>query len=63
MDAKNFELAVAAIILLRRVRKRRFKRKPRKKWFRPIFKERGEKCPYYQLINEMRLNDQEFYFK
>ena len=34
MDAEDFELAVTAIILLRRVRKRR---KPRKQWARAIF--------------------------
>ena len=57
MDAEDFELAVIAVILLRRVRKRRFKRKPRKQWVRTIFKEREEKGAYYQLINEMWLND------
>ena len=62
MDAEEFELAVTAIILLQRVSKR-FKRKPRKQWVRAIFKERGEKGAYYQLINKMRLNDREFYFK
>ena len=63
MDTEDFELAVTAVILLRRVRKRRFKRKPRKLWVRAIFKEREEKGAYYQLINEIRLNDREFYFK
>ena len=43
MDAEDFELAVTAIILLRRVRKGRFKGKPRKQWVRAIFKEREEK--------------------
>ena len=63
MDAEDFELAVIAIILLRRVRKRRFKRKRRKQWVRTIFKEREVKGAYYQLINDMRLNGREFYFK
>ena len=63
MDTEDFELAVTAVILLRRVRKRRFKRKRRKIWVGAIFKERKEKGAYYQLINEMRLNDREFYFK
>ena len=57
MDAEDFELAVTAVILLRRVRKRRFKRKPRKQLVRTTFKEREEKGAYYQLINEMWLND------
>ena len=39
MDAEDFELTVTGIILLRRVRKRRFKRKPRKQWVRAKFKE------------------------
>ena len=56
MDTEDFELAVTAVILLRRVRKR-FKRKRRKIWVGAIFKEREEKGAYYQLINEMRLND------
>ena len=43
MDAEDFELAVAAIILLRRVRKRRFKRKLGKQWVCAEFKEREEK--------------------
>ena len=43
MDAEDFELAVTAIILLRRVKKKRFKRKPTKKWVRATFKEREEK--------------------
>ena len=43
MDAEDFELIVTGIILLRRVRKRRFKRKPRKQWVRAIFKERGKR--------------------
>ena len=41
MDVEDFELAATAIILLRRVRKRRFKRKLRKQWVRAIFKERA----------------------
>ena len=63
MDTEDFELAVTAVILLRRVRKRRFKRKPRKLWVRAIFKEREEKGAYYQLINGIRLNDREFFFE
>ena len=47
MDTENFELAVTATILLRRVRERRFKRKPRKQWVRTIFKEREEKGANY----------------
>ena len=57
MDIEDFELAVTAVILLLKVMKRRFKRKPRKQWVRAIFKEREEKGAYYQLINEMPLND------
>ena len=63
MDAEDFELGVTSINLLRRVRKRRFKRKPREQFFSAIFKEREEKDAYYKLINEMRLNDRGFYFK
>ena len=63
MDIEDFELAVTAVILLLKVMKRRFKRKPRKQWVRAIFKEREEKGAYYQFINEIRLNDGEFYFK
>ena len=63
MDLEDFELAVTAIILLRTVSKRRFKKIPRKQWVRAIFKEREEKGDFYQLMNEMRLNDREFYFK
>ena len=51
MDTEDFELAVTAVILLRRIRKRRFKRKPRKLWVRTIFKEREEKVGYYQLVH------------
>ena len=43
MDPEDFELAAAAIILLGRIRKRRFKTKPRKQWVRAIIKEREEK--------------------
>ena len=43
VDAKDFELAVTAIILLGRVRKRSFKRNPGKQWVCTIFKERKEK--------------------
>lgn len=42
MNAEDFELAVAAIILLQRVRERKFKRKPRKQCVRAKFKERKE---------------------
>ena len=42
MDAVDFEWAVAAIILLQRVRERKFKRKPRKQCVRAKFKERKE---------------------
>ena len=57
--ADDFELAVTGIVLQRRVRKRRLKRKPRKQWLK-----RGRrKGAYYKLINEMRLNDWEVYFK
>ena len=63
MGTEDFELVVTAVILLRRVRKRRFKRKPRKQLVGAIFKEKEEKGVYYQLINEMQLNDREFYLK
>ena len=63
MDAEDFELAVTAIILLGRVRKRSFKRNPGKQWVCTIFKERKEKGAYHQLIIEMRLNDRKLYFK
>ena len=63
MDSEDFDLAVTSIILLGRVRKRRFKRKPKKQWVSAIFKKREEKDAYYQLINEMWLNDREFYLK
>ena len=53
MDTEDFELAVTAVILVRRIRKRRFNRKPRKPWIRAIFKEREEKGAYYQLTNEI----------
>ena len=43
MDAEDFELAVTAIILLGRVRKKWFKRKPRKQWVHIMFKEREGK--------------------
>ena len=43
MDAEVFGLTVTTIILQRRVRKRRFKRKPRKQWVRAQFKDREEK--------------------
>ena len=39
MDAEDLKLAITAIILLQRVSKRRFKRKPRKQWVRAKFKE------------------------
>ena len=42
MDGEDFELAVAAIISLQRVREIILKRKPGKKWVRAIFKERKE---------------------
>ena len=52
MNKEDVELAVTAIIMLRRFRKRRIKRKPRKQWVRAIFKEIEEKGAYYQLIRE-----------
>ena len=42
MDAEDFQLAVTAIILLQRVRKRKFKRNPRKQRVRAKFKDREE---------------------
>ena len=57
MDAEDFELAVTLIVLLQRVRKIRFKGEPTNLWVRTIFKRREEKGAYYQVINEMRLND------
>ena len=52
MDAEDFELAVAVIILLRRVRRKMFKRTLRKQWVCAIFKDRKGKCTYDQLIRE-----------
>ena len=52
MDIEDLELVVTAIILLQRVRKRRFKRKSRKQWVCAIFKVREEKDAYYQLVRE-----------
>ena len=48
MNAEGFELAVATIILLRRVWKKRFKRKNRKQWVRAIFNERKEKIAKWE---------------
>ena len=62
MDTEDVELVVTAVILLRRVRKRRLK-KPGKLWALAIFKEGGEKRAYHQLTNDMQMNDREFYFK
>ena len=63
MDAQDFKLAASTIILLQRVRERKFKIGPRKQWVSAIFKEKEEKGAYYQLVNDMRINDWEFYFK
>lgn len=63
MDEDDIEFALTAIILMRRIKKQRFKRKPPKERIRSIFLEREEKGAYYQLVNEMRLNDREFYFR
>ena len=52
MDIEDLELVVTAIILLQRVRKKRFKRKSRKQWVFAIFKVREEKDAYYQLVRE-----------
>ena len=48
MNAEGFELAVATIILLRRVWRKRFKRKNRKQWVRAIFNERKEKIAKWE---------------
>ena len=53
MDPEDFELAAAAIILLGRIRKRRFKTKPRKQWVRAIIKEREEKSKKTFIIKTL----------
>ena len=54
MDAEDFQLAVIAIILLQRVRKRKFKRNARMlQWVRAKFKDReegGAKWKNYKLL-------------
>ena len=38
-------------------------KKERKMWVRDIFRKRQEKSQYYNLLQEMRTNDREFYFR
>ena len=57
MGAEDFELAVTVIVLLQSVRKITFKGKPTNLWVCTIFKGKEEKGAYYQVINEMWLNN------
>lgn len=48
-----------SLLLLRRSKK---KAAQRKMWVREIYKQRKRHSVYFQLLNEMRLNDNEKYF-
>ena len=57
---------LAAYILLKRSIRRKNDEKDRKKrtiWLRQIYKQREKSGIFHNLVREMALGDQEFYFK
>ena len=62
MDAEDFELAVTAIIPLRRVSNRRFKKPLESNGF-ALYLKRGKRMGHITNLNEIELNDLEFSFK
>ena len=60
----SFEEDVEVMMLWACWRKLKKKtKKERKMWVRDIFRKRQEKSQYYNLLQEMRTNDREFYFR
>ena len=59
----SFEEDVELMMLWLGWRSLKRKRNARKMWVRDIFQKRVEKSQYYNLLQEMRLKDREYYFK
>ena len=65
----DYELEIGLLFLLSRRNRRRLlmqrqtQRKPRKVWVRDIFTRRKTQGDYYNLVQELKLGDREFYFR
>ncbi|XP_067029485.1 probable inactive protein kinase DDB_G0270444 [Acropora muricata] len=65
----DYELKIGLLFLLRHRNRRRLlmqrqtQRKPRKVWIRDIFTRRKTQGDYYNLVQELKLGDREFYFR
>lgn len=57
-EDKLATVLISAILLRRRQRKH-----PKRFWIRPIFTRRQQQGEYYNLLQEMRLSDEESHFK
>jgi len=63
------EVEIGLLLLLSRRNRRRLlmqrktQRKPRKVWIRDIFTRRKTQGDYYNLVQELKLGDREFYFR
>ena len=63
----DYEVEIGLFLLSRRNRRRllmqrQTQRKPRKVWIRDIFTRRKTQGDYYNLVQQLKLGDMEFYF-
>ena len=65
MNEEDILYALGYILLKRSIRRRKEKEtgKGRKMWVRQIFKQRENCGIYHTLVQEMSLDDREYYFK
>ena len=70
MEDDSFEEEILLLFLLRRRRKRRAKKQLNKQkrsaprfWVRSIFKKRDQLGEYHRLVQELRYEDREYFFR
>jgi hypothetical protein len=63
IETLPFVLSTAGILITALLLKEKKKRKRSKWWVRPIFRNSKTQGDNHNLINEMRLNDEEMFFR
>ena len=63
MNENNVLLISLILIKRRQLQKERLRKRKHRTWIRKIFTERSLKGEYHQLIQELKINDHEFFYK
>ena len=60
-ESSEDELVTAIVLGI--IHRRRRRKRPKRFWVRPIFTKRREQGEYHNLLQEMRLSDEDSHFK